>query len=60
MSEKIERSIEELYRDDPERADAVAFGRTSGPSRRGSSANHDDPSLRGPNDVQLELLGVFG
>ena len=30
-----ERSIEELYRDDPERADAVAFGRPSTPSRRG-------------------------
>ena len=30
-----ERSIEELYRDDPERADAVAFGRHSTPSRRG-------------------------
>ena len=24
---KIERSVEELYRDDPERADAVVFGR---------------------------------
>ena len=35
MSEKIERSLEELYRDDPERADAVAFGRKSGPNRRG-------------------------
>ena len=35
MSGKIERSIEELYADDPERADAVVFGRDSGPSRRG-------------------------
>lgn len=35
MPERIERSIEELYRDDPLRADAVAFGRDSGPSRRG-------------------------
>lgn len=35
MSEKIERSLEELYRDDPERADAEAFGRKSGPNRRG-------------------------
>ena len=35
MTDKIERSIEELYRDDPLRADAVAFGRETGPSRRG-------------------------
>jgi DMSO/TMAO reductase YedYZ molybdopterin-dependent catalytic subunit len=35
MSGKIERSIEELYRDDPERADAVVFGRATGTSRRG-------------------------
>src|SRR3989304_5561651 len=35
MSDKIERSIEELYRDDPERADAQVFGRETGPSRRG-------------------------
>ncbi|MBI3433851.1 MAG: sulfite oxidase [Proteobacteria bacterium] len=35
MSGKIERSIEELYQDDAERADAVAFGREVGPSRRG-------------------------
>jgi hypothetical protein len=27
MSDKIERLIEELYRDDPERADAQVFGR---------------------------------
>jgi DMSO/TMAO reductase YedYZ molybdopterin-dependent catalytic subunit len=30
-----ERSIEELYRDDPERADAVVFGRRADTSRRG-------------------------
>jgi DMSO/TMAO reductase YedYZ molybdopterin-dependent catalytic subunit len=30
-----ERSLSELYQDDPERADALAFGRRSGPSRRG-------------------------
>jgi DMSO/TMAO reductase YedYZ molybdopterin-dependent catalytic subunit len=35
MTEKIERSMEELYRDDPARADAVAFGRETGPNRRG-------------------------
>ena len=35
MSGKIERSLEELYRDDPERADAVAFGRKAGIGRRG-------------------------
>ena len=35
MSGKIERSIEELYRDDKGRADAVAFGRETGPNRRG-------------------------
>ncbi len=35
MSGRIERSIEELYRDDPERADAVVFGRETAPSRRG-------------------------
>jgi DMSO/TMAO reductase YedYZ molybdopterin-dependent catalytic subunit len=27
MARRIERSVQELYRDDPERADAVAFGR---------------------------------
>jgi sulfite oxidase len=32
---KIERTIAELYADDPERADAVAFGRDSGVNRRG-------------------------
>ena len=32
---KIERSIEELYADDPERADAVVFGRKTDVSRRG-------------------------
>jgi DMSO/TMAO reductase YedYZ molybdopterin-dependent catalytic subunit len=38
MSNKIkniERSLTELYRDDPERADAVVFGRASRLSRRG-------------------------
>src|SRR5262245_20244397 len=32
---RIERTLQELYRCDPERADAVAFGRRPGPSRRG-------------------------
>ncbi|MDX2204371.1 MAG: molybdopterin-dependent oxidoreductase [Hyphomicrobiaceae bacterium] len=32
---KRERSLEELYREDPERAEANVFGRRSGPSRRG-------------------------
>ena len=35
MISKIERSLEELYRDDPERADAIVFGRRTGVSRRG-------------------------
>ncbi len=35
MTGQIERSIDELYRDDPERADALVFGRMQGPSRRG-------------------------
>ena len=35
MTGRKERSIEELYREDVERADALAFGRKSGPSRRG-------------------------
>ena len=35
MAGKIERSIEELYRDDAARADAVVFGRETGVSRRG-------------------------
>lgn len=35
MPERIERSIEELYRDDPAKADAEVFGRETGPSRRG-------------------------
>ena len=35
MSGKIERSIEELYQDDPERADAEVFGRKGGLDRRG-------------------------
>jgi len=32
---KIERSMEELYKDDPERADAVVFGRKTDFNRRG-------------------------
>ncbi|MBV9953931.1 MAG: sulfite oxidase [Pseudolabrys sp.] len=35
MAKKIERSIQELYQDDPQRADAAVFGRETGPSRRG-------------------------
>jgi sulfite oxidase len=35
MPARMERTIEELYRDDPERADAVTFGRRVGASRRG-------------------------
>lgn len=35
MSQKIERSIDELYSADPERADAIVFGRTARPDRRG-------------------------
>jgi hypothetical protein len=35
MTDKIERSIEELYQNDPERADAEVFGRVTDPSRRG-------------------------
>ena len=35
MPGHIERSIDELYRDDPERADAVVFGREPDVSRRG-------------------------
>ena len=35
MAGTTERSLEELYRDDPERADAVAFGRKTGIGRRG-------------------------
>ena len=35
MHGKVERSIEELYRDDPERADAVVFGRRTALNRRG-------------------------
>lgn len=33
MTQKIERSIEELYSGDPERADALAFGRVTETSR---------------------------
>ncbi|WP_159741838.1 twin-arginine translocation signal domain-containing protein, partial [Bosea sp. 29B] len=32
---KQERSLGELYGDDPERGDALAFGRRTGSSRRG-------------------------
>src|SRR5262245_9097550 len=32
---KYERSVDELYESDPERADAVAFGRATDASRRG-------------------------
>src|SRR5262245_2496401 len=35
MAGNKERSIEELYRDDPARADAVVFGRKTGVNRRG-------------------------
>src|SRR5262245_48569667 len=35
MTGRKERSIEELYGEDGERADALVFGRRSGPSRRG-------------------------
>jgi len=35
MLGKKERLIDELYQDDPERADAVVFGRKTGLSRRG-------------------------
>jgi sulfite oxidase len=35
MAGKRERTIDELYQDDPERADAVVFGRRQGATRRG-------------------------
>jgi DMSO/TMAO reductase YedYZ molybdopterin-dependent catalytic subunit len=35
MAAKRERGLFELYRDDPERADALVFGRRPGPGRRG-------------------------
>jgi DMSO/TMAO reductase YedYZ molybdopterin-dependent catalytic subunit len=35
MPGKIERTLDELYQNDPERADAVAFGRRTGLHRRG-------------------------
>src|SRR5262245_25549462 len=35
MPGKFERSVAELYRDDPERADALVFGRITGVNRRG-------------------------
>ena len=35
MFNKIERSLAELYQDDPERADVIVLGRKTGPTRRG-------------------------
>ena len=35
MTSQIERTLDELYAGDPERADAVVFGRRSGVNRRG-------------------------
>ncbi len=35
MPGKTERTLDELYRDDPERADALVLGRMSAPDRRG-------------------------
>ncbi|QQS13356.1 MAG: sulfite oxidase [Rhodospirillales bacterium] len=35
MTGKVERGMHELYGDDPERADALVFGRRTGRSRRG-------------------------
>jgi len=35
MTSTRERSLAEVYADDPERADALVFGRRAGPSRRG-------------------------
>jgi DMSO/TMAO reductase YedYZ molybdopterin-dependent catalytic subunit len=35
MARTIERSLEELYQDDPQRADALVLGRRTEPSRRG-------------------------
>jgi DMSO/TMAO reductase YedYZ molybdopterin-dependent catalytic subunit len=35
MSKRIERGLCELYHEDPERADALLFGRITGPDRRG-------------------------
>ncbi len=35
MAGKSERTIDELYQDDPERADAAVFGRKTGVNRRG-------------------------
>ncbi len=35
MPAKTERHLDELFADDPERADAVAFGRRTDVSRRG-------------------------
>jgi len=35
MPTRAERDLHALYRDDPERADALVFGRRTGPTRRG-------------------------
>jgi DMSO/TMAO reductase YedYZ molybdopterin-dependent catalytic subunit len=35
MTDKVERSLNELYQDDPERADALVFGRKTDVNRRG-------------------------
>ena len=35
MARETERSMEELYRDDPERADALIYGRRVDSTRRG-------------------------
>jgi DMSO/TMAO reductase YedYZ molybdopterin-dependent catalytic subunit len=35
MAKRVERSLDELYRDDPERADAVVLGRRTDATRRG-------------------------
>ena len=41
MLGRIERTIEELYRDDPERADAVVFGRRVDPTGAASWKRQD-------------------
>ena len=57
MRGKTERSLEELYQDDRERADAVAFGRRPSLDRRGflgaATVLADDVAVR------LPLLGHF-
>ena|SRR5690606_3510730 len=35
MTDRIERGLSELYNEDPERADALVFGRVTDASRRG-------------------------